>query len=381
MEVKPHVPVLSLLMPVNSPYLKQTQLFSAFTELFWPCEQVHLSGTSERGRCLVHTVFTICAAQELVDNSIRALVLAYFADSQNDQALSARAMHHYGRSLMLLNAALADATTARSDETLLATVFLALYEMWPPATLPLWIKHADAIATLIKMRVPDRHKNGIGREIFDACRGAIVYASLESYTDCFLAQPEWSSFLEDDRGEQADPNGLWARASRFLPESELLDRELATLTSLAQRVRNITKQKTSVDSTSAESLRNEMLSSRRNLGTISKRIENTLEQLRPQAERAPLNVADTYAPIAGFIDVYIATIRTSYWHGLILVNSLMRSLEPDPENIAAYKLAGEVLKRDSFRVAEELAASRYSRSFTVRTRLYIIQRCIPAIEV
>lgn len=293
------------------------------------------------------------------------------------------ARFYYGRALMLLNSALKDDEKATADETLLGTMFLALYEMWSPDSLRHWILHTSAMATLIKLRGPSRHRTGLGRDLFDAVRNAMLYSALESKSACFLDQPEWRTLVQETGSESADAQGLFGRIPRLVPESEMLDVEMTRLTFLFHDVQRISRAKVthdSIDARLAVDLQRQLEFSRQNLDAMLPPIRTALESLREECS-TPHTSADGSTTITEFLDVYLASAQSTYWYAVIVTNCLRKSLEHNAEKIAAYDAENKVLKEKGYHIAGDLARSRFSTCFTVRTQIYIIYKCVESMEL
>ncbi len=148
----------------------------------------------------------------------------------------------------MLNQALADNATAIADETLTATILLSFYEMVASDIDVPWIKHAGGSGTLIKLRGPERHRTGLGREILPAYRHTLITEALSPARASFLDEPEWRDlfrYLQED----VLASGMASRnVEVYLPTEQFII-EMARLPALIADIRDIPREHRNQEST------------------------------------------------------------------------------------------------------------------------------------
>lgn len=123
--------------------------------------------------------------------AVRAICVSHLGRKIRDGNLIEASRRIYGKALLKLNAALQDPFEGVSSNTLSATVILSFYEVFNCTDRDSWIKHAGGAGHLIRLRGPARHRSGIDRAVFVACRYSLIMEAFRTRTPCFLDAPQW----------------------------------------------------------------------------------------------------------------------------------------------------------------------------------------------
>lgn len=123
--------------------------------------------------------------------AVRAISVSHLGHKTRDANLIETSRRIYGKALLKLNAALENTAEGLSSDTLSATVILSFYEVFNCTDRHSWIKHAGGAGHLIRMRGPARHRTGVDRAVFVACRYSLIMEAFQSRNPCFLDAPEW----------------------------------------------------------------------------------------------------------------------------------------------------------------------------------------------
>ena len=122
-----------------------------------------------------------------------ALIMSQVSKDSRDQQLAEASTLLYGNALKDLQAALRDSERVYSDEILIASLSLALYEAFQGSTIESssWLSHAQGAARLIELRGPERHRTDHAHQFFLASRISTIYAGILQRKASYLAAKEW----------------------------------------------------------------------------------------------------------------------------------------------------------------------------------------------
>ena len=130
-------------------------------------------------------------------HAIRAISLSFFGRRTRDTNLVQNSRLIYGKTLLKLNKSLQDPIEGLASDTLSATVLLTFYEMLNCTERDSWIRHAGGAARLMQIRGAHRHRTGIDRVIFLACRFSMVVQSYQTGKGCFLSSTSWREVSQE----------------------------------------------------------------------------------------------------------------------------------------------------------------------------------------
>ena len=122
-----------------------------------------------------------------------ALIMSQVSKDSRDQQLAEASTLLYGNTLKDLQAALRDSERVYSDEILIASLSLALYEAFQGSTIESssWLSHAQGAARLIELRGPERHRTDHAHQFFLASRISTIYAGILQRKASYMAAKEW----------------------------------------------------------------------------------------------------------------------------------------------------------------------------------------------
>jgi len=126
------------------------------------------AGFSTGIRSWLKDMYMIPSPTPALQSSTYAIALAKIGNATGNQALLRESLKVYTKSLNLLQLALYDEELMYSDETLGATLLLAIYEVMqcPSDSRRGYINHANGCGKLIQLRGPHAHVEGLGHAIF-----------------------------------------------------------------------------------------------------------------------------------------------------------------------------------------------------------------------
>lgn len=166
-------------------------------ELFWDLYMPH-------GDCIPeditlnwgHPMTWIEVANELPGDDVSlkrafsALIVSRISLGSRDDCLVHKGL--YGQALNDLQLALRDPKRVYSDETLIASMLLGVYEILEGSAMDSdWLSHAQGAARLIELRGPELHKTRQAHHSFLACRIPTVYAAIVQRQATYLAKEQW----------------------------------------------------------------------------------------------------------------------------------------------------------------------------------------------
>ncbi|PWW77190.1 hypothetical protein C7212DRAFT_180717 [Tuber magnatum] len=123
-----------------------------------------------------------------------AMCTVFVGRRSKDERLLQESVRIYTIALAELNTVLSNrgAHTLRTrDETLAATMSLAMYETMGCLDPTGWQRHADGMELLVRMRGPEIHKTGLAHNLFNSFRSVNLIISLVNRKHSFLASEEW----------------------------------------------------------------------------------------------------------------------------------------------------------------------------------------------
>ena len=131
--------------------------------------------------------------ESCLKNAFPALILSRISEESKDYQLKEASTLLYGNALQDLQAALLDPERLYSDDILIASLLLAVYEVFQGSTIDSnsWLSHAHGAARLIELRGPERHKNDQAHQAFLASRISTIYAGILQRKATYLATEEW----------------------------------------------------------------------------------------------------------------------------------------------------------------------------------------------
>ena len=126
-------------------------------------------------------------------NAFSALIISRVSKDSGGQQLAEASTLLYGNALKHLQVALHDPERIHSDEVLIASLLLALYEVFQGSTVDSssWLSHAQGAARLIELRGPERHRTDQAHQSFLASRISTIYAGILQRKSSYLAAEEW----------------------------------------------------------------------------------------------------------------------------------------------------------------------------------------------
>jgi Fungal specific transcription factor domain len=126
-------------------------------------------------------------------NAFSALILSQAGKESQDPQLARTSTTLYGQALQDLQLALRDPERIYSDEVLIASMLLGVYEIFEGSTADpdSWLSHARGAARLIELRRPERHRTRHAHHAFLASRIPTIYASILQRRATYLAEQEW----------------------------------------------------------------------------------------------------------------------------------------------------------------------------------------------
>jgi hypothetical protein len=320
---------------VPSPVIQQRQLLYTFTSAVCSTTTRELHPAfRNHGNWLAHLP-PLSGTNPLLDSAVRACALAHLGRQNQVEHVMRESQVHYGRALRLLSSALQDTQKGMSNETLSATILLSFYEIFVSDSDQSWVRHAGGAGTLMKMRGPARHRTGFDREIFLAYRHALIIQAFEAETPCFLDEPEWRQ-LSREIYEDMCASGVVGDKLDLFEAAESFSQEMAPLPGLMCDARNMAQLVSTTNSdikTVARDLLDRATKHRANLKSAHMLFRAALKRLgyEPSSRMS----GDEVFPIRyDYPSVFAGGMCTGYWTVLIIVNMLLKDLDPSSERRA-----------------------------------------------
>jgi hypothetical protein len=124
-----------------------------------------------------------------------ALSVSRVGKQHQDDRLVRESTKIYGQALKDMQVALWDPERMHSDQVLVASMLLGLYETLESSTLDSgsWLSHAQGAARLIQLRGPERHRNRQAHHVFLGSRVPTIFAAIAQRKATYLASEQWRS--------------------------------------------------------------------------------------------------------------------------------------------------------------------------------------------
>lgn len=143
------------------------QLFNAYLRSHIPCSQLQSLGTP-----WLALIPELASPTEALETSTLALATSKLGRLNNDPILIRESLRLYTFALRQLQKALWNPGLMYRDETLAACMALAMYEMMecPSGDKSGYMSHCNGLNTLVRLRGPNAHVEGLGHRVFLAFR-------------------------------------------------------------------------------------------------------------------------------------------------------------------------------------------------------------------
>jgi hypothetical protein len=349
---------------IPSPVIQQQQLLYTFAS--------SMSATTTRE---LHPAFRahgnwlarlppLSGTNPLLDSAVRACTLAHLGVQNRVEHIMRESQVHYGRALRLLSSVLQDVKKGMSSETLSATILLSFYEIFVSNSDQSWVRHAGGVGTLMKMRGPARHRTGFDREIFLAYRHALIIQAFEVQTPCFLDEPEWRQ-LSRDIYEDMCAAGVVGDKLDVFEAAESFFREMVQLPGLIWDARHMALLAETTNSdikTVAQTLSDRATNHRANLKSTHMRLRAALKRIghEPSSRMS----GDWLFPVRyDYTNVFTGGMVTGYWTVLIIVNAMLKELDPSPEKCAMRQFENVEAAREICKSAAWMSTSSFQGPF------------------
>lgn len=252
--------------------------------------------------------------------ALRAIAISHMGRSAGNDILVQTSRRVYGKALLRLNVALQDSEEGLSIDTLGATVLLSFYEIFNCTDGNSWIKHAGGAGHLIKLRGPKRHRTGIDRLVFIACRYSLVMEAFRETIPCFLDAPEWRKLcreISDDipyQGPLLDANKEYFQAIATYPGYL---RSAIDLVSESQP-----------DLTTLRDVHCQGQLHRSRFKAIHNRMGDELRAVGQEPQKTASSFNDKHFPVVyDYPNIHIAAFYSGYWAILCAINVSILGLE------------------------------------------------------
>lgn len=313
--------------------------------------------------------------------AVRAISLSHLGRKIRDPDLIETSRRIYGKALLTLNEALQDPVKGLSSDTLSATVILSFYEVFNCTDRHSWIKHAGGAGHLIKIRGPARHRAGVDRAVFVACRYSLIMESFQSRTPCFLDEPEWRALgweIHHDLRREYPDNPILDANELFFQELICHPRYLsAAIKAVSDPV---------VDLPRLQELYNTGHHHRINHQNIHARMTEEVRLRGDEPKKVPSRCDDRVFPVVyDYRDIHLASLYCGYWAILCAINVSLIGLQAriagrtenplmnvDPKN----------LQRPTLKSIERSSTPLWDAASSLGdTHLYIAENAVYAREI
>jgi Fungal specific transcription factor domain len=142
----------------------------------------------------VEVVSEMTGNEPCLKNAFSALILSQVSRDSKDRRLVQASTRLYLGSLQELQVALRDHERMYSDEVLIASLLLGLYEVFEGCLIDAndsWLSHAQGAAQLIELRGPKRHQSRHVHQAFLASRVTTISAGIVQRRATYLAAKNW----------------------------------------------------------------------------------------------------------------------------------------------------------------------------------------------
>ncbi|KAF2810262.1 uncharacterized protein BDZ99DRAFT_520341 [Mytilinidion resinicola] len=250
-----------------------------------------------------------------LDRAIQSFSTHICGKSSCNDTLVAYSYSRYGEALAALQKALNNPTQATLSTTLAATTLLCLYELFAPTESSSWLRHADGIGRLIKLRGPRRCETEFDFNMYMEVRGLLINEALFTGKACFLEAEKWHPNATKDSSQSKHPaillieefSHIHAATPGIMRDAEALRREGET---------------SAVNATQRRSVIDRVLKLRQQVCVWSKRFE----MLMPPPEDVPSNTADDLFPtVYRFANHVVASIYNCYYATNVVILEALRA--------------------------------------------------------
>ena len=255
--------------------------------------------------------------------ALRAISIAHLGRKASDPDLIETSRRTYGKALLKLNSALQDPFEGLSSDTLSATILLSFYEIFNCTDRHSWIKHAGGAGHLIRLRGPARHRTGIDRTVFMACRYSLIMEAFQNRNPCFLDAPEWRALCRDINEDLKREN----------PNSPLLDGNEQFFQEIVQHPAYLSSALDAVSVPQPDPVRLKALfasgqSHRTKYQAIHARVTHELRAMGREPTKTASSFNDTTFPVVyEYTDAHIASLFCGYWTVLCAINISLIGLQ------------------------------------------------------
>ncbi|KAF2810949.1 uncharacterized protein BDZ99DRAFT_519621 [Mytilinidion resinicola] len=248
-----------------------------------------------------------------LDDAVRCMGTHYIGMLSRQESIMLSARQTYGHALRSLSKAIGDPKEAMSSETLCATMFLSIYELFACTKKHAWVKHAGGASKLLQLRGPNHINSDFDHSMLLFFRGQVTMEAFMRGTDSFLCQPEWQLVLSDP--DPDNPNPYTQITNEF-------HAYLATCPGIAAHFRVLDRK----DINAVVSF----LNTTSDLSTALRAWFLRFRELLPPPTEV---TSDPYDPLFPTTYVYHGASNifctSSYYGCLILLNSMTHALQPD----------------------------------------------------
>lgn len=349
---------------VPSPVIQQQQLLYTFASSITSTTTRELHPALRNHGNWLARLPPLSGTNPLLDSAVRACTLAHLGRQNRVEHVMRESQVHYGRALRLLSSALQDTEKGMSSETLSATILLSFYEIFVSDSDQSWVRHAGGVSTLMKIRGPARHRTGFDREIFLAYRHALIIQAFEVQTPCFLDEPEWRQ-LSREIYEDMCANGVVGDKLDVFEAAESFFQEMAQLPRLMCDTDNMAQLASTTNSdikTVVRNLSDRATNHRANLKSSHMRLRAALKRLghEPSSRMS----GDRLFPVRyDYTNAFTGGMFTGYWTVLILVNAILKALDPSPERCAMRQFENTEAAREICKSAAWMSNSSFLGPF------------------
>ncbi|CUS12718.1 unnamed protein product [Tuber aestivum] len=259
----------------------------------------------------VHSIpFSLNCGVRVFDTAIMAMCTVFVGRWSKDERLVQESTRIYTIALAELSATLSSREVSIRDETLAATMSLAMFETMGCTEPSGWQRHADGMALLVRLRGPEVHKTGLAHFLFSSFLSVNLINSLIIRRRSFLASEEWRTIP-------------WTNVRR-VPVQDLQD--------LLLELPAILEDQDTLPRSAHPSLLRRCLDLRARLNAWHENFTRNCPNPHYWLEFSALNIDPPVFPTRyQFSNVGVAHTCTFYWTNLIILYSTVIGLTPTSE--------------------------------------------------
>ena len=370
----------SSLTPFFSPVIHQRQLLHTFVWSMTASHQNELSPALGTYRRWLPYLFPLTGTHTLLDESVRACTLAHVGRLHCSNIFMREAQLHYGRALRLLNDALQDPARGLASETLGSTILLSIFEMFTSASNSNWIRHADGVGTLMKLRGPHMHRTGVDREMFLAYRRTLLSQATQTGQRTFLNDYQWR-LLSRNIHDDIRKSGVFGDVvkSEIFGVDQLLFLETTTLCDLSHDLGHVHSlaQMTGEDPAAFYSrLIPSVSSCRRTVKSLLRRLRTAITS----AGHEPLSHVTNdpvYPTQYEFVNMYVASLHVGLWTTIMRANLLLMRFEKSQQKLQQYYMENTQTARRCCQSVAYMATSSFLGPFFM---IFALQLCLLVLD-